>query len=401
VKKTVKLLGVAIAIIAILAMTVPAMAVDTSVTVISGGGGGNPPNIVASWVMVDTDATPLVLGPGSIMGDDDPTIAGTDIYPPLQWQTQKPVCYFALVDDREGDDDVVSVDVDVWHPEFSPAPYDANDYFKYERPMVRYANFDGCQNPWSGAFEEFFADYYYDQAVAFNLFTSANIGINPNTGNPYTLTEIEELIDQESVGFWAVCVWIDYEQPAGTYPVEITAVDTQTNISQMDYSFYYIPVSMVDYDFLSVNFGQVMVNVTQEIDGDREFAIPDGAAGYDGNGVLYPSPAQATVRNIGNVWSKIQVMETNLYQGGTPLPSDPDWNVIYDACLSDPSGTNLKVYFSPEEWATLCRNLYLSETQKLDFSLKFMKYGQTGQWTGTMSLSSFIAPDWPTVLRIA
>jgi hypothetical protein len=394
-----RLIAIVIAVIAVLAMTVPAMAVDTSVTVLSGGSTGNPPNIVASWVMVDTDATPLVLDPCSIMGDDDPVTPGTDIYPPLQWQTQKPVCYFALVDDREGDDDVVSVDVDVWHPTDSPAPYNENGYFKYERPMVRYAAFDGCQNPWAGAFEEYFADYYFDQAVLFNLFTEANIGNNPNTDLPYTLAEIEELIDQESVGFWAVCVWIDYEQPAGTYPVEITAVDTLANISQMDYSFYYIPVSMVDFDFNAINFGSVMVNITQEIDGDRVFATPDGTAGYQANGMLYPSPAQATVRNIGNVWSKITVMESNLSQNGTPLPSDPNWNVLYDACLSDPSGTNLKTYFYPTEEATLCRDLFLSETQKLDFSLKFMKYGQTGQWIGTMTLGSFIAPDWPTALR--
>ena len=391
-----RLLATVIAIIAVLVMTVPAMAVDTEVTVISGSSNGNAPDIVASWVMVDTDSNPLVIPP-AIMGDDDIDTPGTQILPPLQWQTVKPVCYFALVDDREGDNDVISVDVDVWHPTGSPAPYDANDYFKYERPMVRYANFFGSANPWAGAFEEAFADYYFDQAVLWDLFTAANIGINPNTSLPYTIAEIEELIDQESVGFWAVCVWIDYEQTAGTYPVRIRAVDTQTNISDMDYSFYYIPVSMVDFDFTAVNFGNVMVNITQEIDGDRVFAAPDGIAGYNGS-TLYPSPAQATCRNIGNVWSKIQVMETNLYQGQTPLPCDPNWNVLYDACLSDPSGTNLKNYFYPGEVATLNRNLFLSETQKLDFSLKFMKYGQTGQWTGTMTLGSVIAPNWPTTL---
>jgi hypothetical protein len=393
-----KLIAIGIALIAIIAMTVPAMAaVNTSVVVLSGGtSNGNAPDVAASWVMVDEDANPMAYPYD--LGDDDEDTPGTQIYPPLQWQTVKPVWYFALVDDREGDDDVISVDVDVWHPTGSPDPYDDNGYFKYERPMIRYANFLGAQNPWAGAYEEYFADYWFDEAIEHGLLTDDNLGTNPNTGLQYTEAEIIDLIDQESIGFWAVVVWIDYEQPAGTYPVRIRAVDTQTNISDLNYSFYYIPVSMVDFDFSAVNFGKVMVNITQEIDGDRVFATPDGTAGYNAGGTLYPSPAQATVRNIGNVWSKILIEESNLYQGLTPLAKDPNWNVMYDVCLSDPGVGNPKQYFYPEQEVTIFRNLLLSETQKLDFSLKFMKYGQTGTWTGTMDLGSVIAPDWPTAL---
>jgi hypothetical protein len=331
-----------------------------------------------------------------VLPDDDPITPGTQICPPLQWQTYKPVWYFALVDDQQGDDDVVNVDVDVWHPAGSPAPYDANAYLKYERTLCRYANFVGAQNPWAGAFEEYTADFWFDCAVDACIVA---FGTNPDTGLAYTEEEVEELIDQESVGFWAVIVDIYYEQPAGYYPVTITAVDHQSNISDLSYSFYYIPVSMVDFDFNALNFGKVMVNTTQEIDGDREFAANEGTAGFDATGdVKIPSPAQATVRNIGNVWSKITVMETNLYKDGLPLPNDPFWNVRYDACLSDPGLLNPKTNFDPMQTVTLNRNLFLSETQKLDFSIKFMKYGQIGEWTGTMTLGSVLAPDWPTIL---
>lgn len=390
-----KLIATIIAVIALLAMTVPAMAVDTTVTVLSGNTNGHAPDIVASWVMVDTDSDPINY-PWEL--GDDSGAPGTQIYPPLQWQTVKPVFYFALVDDREGDDDVVSVDVDVWHPQGSPYPYDQNAYFKYERPMCRFANYFGAQNPWSGAFEEFCGDYWFDLAVSWGLLTEDNVGINPNTGVAYTVGEICELIDQESVGFWCVIVWIDYEQPAGYYDLRIRAVDTQVNISDMNYQFFYIPVSMVEFDFSAIDFGDVMVNITQEIDGDRVFDTKGaGIAGYDGD-TLRPSPAQATVRNIGNVWSKITAYQTNLYQGSLPLPNDPEWNVLYNACLSDPGIDNPKVYYGPYEEVTLTRNLYLSEVQKLDFSLKFMKFGQTGDWTGTLTLGSYLAPDWPTVL---
>jgi hypothetical protein len=392
-----KLIAIVIAVIAVLAMTAPAMAVNTEVEVISGGG-GHVPDVAASWVMVDTDSNPLA-PPYYPLGDDDPAI-GTQIMPPLEWQTYKPVFYFALVDDREGDDDVKNVDVDVWHPDGSPEPYGDGEvgYLKYERTMCRYQNFAGAYNPWAGAFEEYFADYYFDLAVATNILTEGcdSIGINPNTGVKYTLAELEYLIDQEEIGFWCVMVDIYYEQPAGTYPVQITAADSVSNIGTLNYTFYYIPVSMVEFDFNAINFGQVMVGVTQEIGGDRTYdgvANGTGKVGYDGD-TLYPE--QATVRNIGNVWSKITVSASNLSQGGTPLPCDPDWNVMYDACLSDPSGTNLKVYFYPNDEVTLCRTLFLSEVQKLDFSLKFMKYGQTGTWTGTMTLGHKIAPEWPT-----
>jgi hypothetical protein len=344
---------------------------------------GDPSNIVVSWVLCD----------------DDPVAPGTQIYPPLEWGVYKPVFYYALVDDQQGDDDVVNVDVDVWHPEGSPPPYDANDYLKYELTLTRYANFFGAQNPWAGAFEEWFADEWFDYAYAAGVIEDYNIGINPDTGYKYTIGEICELIDQESVGFWAVCGWIHYEQPAGTYPVEIVAVDNQSNISTLDYSFYYIPVSMVEFDFTSINFGKVMVNTTQEIDGDRDWNdYGPFAAGFDASGeVKLPSPQQASVRNIGNVWSLITVEASNLYQNGLPLPSDTGWNVKYDACLSDPGFGNFKTIFYPLETATLNRTLCLSELQKLDFSLKFMKYGQTGEWTGTFTLGS-VCTGFPWII---
>jgi len=382
-----KLISIVIVIAALLAMTAPAMAsVSTSVTVLSGGAGvGDPPDIVASWVMCDDSPAP-----------------GTQVYPPLQWGGQKTLYYFALVDDRQGDSDVVNVDVDVWHPQGSPPPYDANDYLKYERSLIRYQNFAGANNPWAGAFEEYFADTYFGQAVAAGVLTADDIGTNPSTGVDYTIGEIWELIDQESVGFWATCGEIIYEQPAGYYPVEITAVDKMSNISTLDYCFYYIPVSMVEFDFNAINFGKVQVDTPQEIDGDRGPGAFDkasdgpGTVGYQANGQLYPD--QATVRNIGNVWSNITVEWSNLSQGGQELPKTPNWNVTYDACFGDPGLTNPKTYFYPLQQKTLCGDLYLSTWEKLDFSIRFLKYGQTGTWTGTVDLGSVIAPDWPTEL---
>jgi len=368
-----KLISIAIALVMVLLIAVPALAdVGTSVTILAGAGQGNPPDIVCSWVFPDD-------GPAD----------GTQVMPPLKKDAYKDVWYFALVDDRQGDDDVVNVDVDVWHPACSPAPYNANNYFKYERTMPRWQCKRSSMKPYGGVFEECVASEWFGKAVAAKVFTAANIGINPNTTKPYTIGEITELIDQESVGFYAVRVFIHYEQPAGDYPVRIRAVDKVNNITDMNYTFNYIPVSMVEFDFTKLNFGSVMVNTTQEVDGDFVFADPAGIAGYDAaTGLLYPSPAQATVRNIGNVWSKVTVWESNLSQNGAPLPKDPNWNVIYDACLSDPGADNPKSIFSPEETVTLARPLFLSETQKLDFSVKFMKYGQTGEWTGTMKLGS-------------
>jgi hypothetical protein len=360
-----KFIAIAIAIIAILAMTVPAMADNSSTSVDIQTGTGGAPYVVAKW------ETP----------DDDPATIGTQILPPLVKNAIKDVKYYALVDDPQGDSNVSHVYVDVWHPTNSPAPYDANNYHKYQLELSR---------PTDPNFEEYITKIKFQAAWAAGIVV---VGINPATSLPFTKTQIEELIDQQSVGKWWVKGWIDYEQPAGTYSVQIRGVDAQNNVGTLDNTFYYIPVSMVEFDFGSFSYGQAFPGVHQEIDGDRNFAEPDQPAG---NAPLNG----ATVRNIGNVWSRVTVQNTDLFQNGLALgKTGSEWNVEFDARMGDPP-QNANITYYPGQLITLPSILTLSNLDKLDFSILIKKFGISGTWTGTMALGSVIAePEWPTTLN--
>jgi len=384
-----RIVALAIAVIMILSMTVPVMAesVGTSVDILQGGTGGAP-IVVAKWEGPDDgdlyypNYTDPAGAPGNVAYQ-----AGTQVMPPLEWQAYKDVYYFALCDDPQGDSNISHVYVDVYHPIGSPAPYNENDYFKYQLEMVRI--------PWAETMSSFFSGLEEITARAFfvcawnnHLIDTDCLGINPDTDMLYTLDEILELIDQQSGGFYAALGDLYYEQPAGADRVIIKAVDAQHNVCQLENNMYYVPVSMVEFDFNSFNFGQVFPGVRQDIDGNRTFAVPDQAAGRDASGT---SLNGATVRNIGNIWSQITVRETDLHNSsGTPLGKTGDlWNVEYWARMGDPDlgGTNTS-HFYPNQTVTLPDVLELSTIDKLDFSILINKWGISGTWTGTMTLGS-------------
>jgi hypothetical protein len=392
VKKSIKFLGIAIAIIAILAMTVPAMAETVGTSVNIQQGTGNPPVVVCKWEGPDDgdiyypNYTDPLGPPGNVAYQ-----IGTQIKPPLQWGATKDVYYFAICDDPQGDTTIDKVYVDVYHPDCSPPPYNANDYFKYQLELCRIPWADDINGYFPGL-EEMTARAFFCYAWDHYLIGPDCLGINlhgPGEADdaPYTKAEILELIDQQSIGFYAACGIIDYEQPAGNYTVTIKAVDKTNNQGELTNTFYYVPVSMVEFDFNSFSFGQVFPGSRQDVDGNRTFVCPDQPAGRDANGYELNG---ATVRNIGNVWSKITVCESDLYQSGLPLGKTSGvWNTEYWARMGDPDpgGTNW-THFYPGDCVTLCDVLKLSTVDKLDFSILINKMGITGTWTGTMTLGS-------------
>jgi hypothetical protein len=395
-----KLLATIIAVIAVLAMTVPAMADSVGTSVDIQEGTGNPPVVVCKWEGPDDGDIyyPNYTDPNGVPGN----VAwqpGTQILPPLVWGAVKPVVYFAIVDDPQGDTSVDTVYVDVYHPECSPAPYDENDYFKYQLEMCRLPWAEMLNGLWPG-FEEMTARQFFIYAWDHGLIPEDCRGINlhgPDAGDdaPYTKAEILELIDQQSIGFYMACGIIDYEQPAGNYRVIVKAVDVTNNVGTLENTMFYVPVSMIEYDFGSFSYGQVFPGSRQDVDGNRDFVVPDEPAGRDSEGYELNG---ATARNIGNVWSRIAMSQSDLYQGGLPLGQTGGvWNVEFWARMGDPDlgGTNW-THMYPDEAVVLCDILYLSTWDKIDMAILISKIGITGQWTGTMTLGSVIAePEWP------
>ena len=342
---------IALALILSLVIAVPVLAdeVPTDVTILEMEGGGSP-IIKCKW------ETP----------DDDLTMPGTQVDPPLEWEATKPVCYWAIVTDTEGKDNIAAVYVDVFHPMGPPE----DGSFKYQLELLvvdKEVGIPAFQEAWDNG-----------------TISPECVGINPVTDLPFTYDEIMDELNQCSADIYMVEGGLYYEQPAGDYKVIIKAVDKQGNPETLENIMHYVPIAAIEIDFTSLSFGSVSICDNKQVDGDRTFVVPGEPAG--------PAPMNgATVRNIGNTLTQVTVHETDLYQGGMPLGMTGDeWNVEYDARLGDATHTN--VFFNPCETVTLPDILCLSTEEKLDFSIHIKKFGTTGTWTGTMTIGCVHVP---------
>jgi hypothetical protein len=347
-----KMLVIVLALVLSVALSVPALAntngIGVPANVVIAPGTGNPPIIKVKW------ETP----------DEDLTKPGTQVYPPLAFQAYKPVKYWAIVTDPEGKDSVSAVYVDVWHPITEPEC----GSFKYQLQLQKVEKFGP-----GGGIEAFQQAWWNGTITA--------IGINPDTGYPFTYEEIMAELNECSADVYMVEGNLYYHQPAGDYKVEIVAVDNQNNRATLCNHMEYVAVAAVEIDFTSLSYGSVQPCTWKQIDGDRIFADPPAPAGAG-------QTNKATVRNIGNTHTQVTVHQTDLYQNGTPLGKTGDqWNVEYAARLGDATqGT--KVNYFPCQTITLPEILPLCNTQKLDFWIHIKKFGVSGTWTSTITIGA-------------
>jgi hypothetical protein len=330
-----------------LSLAIPVMAqpapVITDVTV--NGGNGSPPIVKCKWEYPDD-------------GDPDHITPGTQFMPPVAYGVDKPIEFYAVVTDPDGQLTVDRVYADVFHPLSRPAIIPE---FKYQLEMAREATV-------AGGLEEF------DEAVEQGLITFAS---------GYTAAEVRHELEQGLAWVWEGNQVMSYHQPWGDYRVQVKAYDRNNNPSLILINFFrYVAVTACEYDFTSVSYGPVEVCTDKWVGGDTTF----GTAGFP------------TVRNIGNTWLNVQVKQDDMGLGDT----SGVWNVQFDARLGA-MGVGTDVFFDPAwrkeatppagSWTTLPDILQLCNTQKLDFSIHVMK-ADPGSYTGNMLLScAYVA--WP------
>jgi len=343
-----KILATMVAFAMVMAVAVvPAMAstVTTSVTISTGG---NPPVIKAKW---EQDLTPS-------LEDGDPTHLITtqpgigpnaQFLPPCAFQGKKPYQLYSVVTDAEEGGDVLSASADVYHPDGT---------FKYQIMQIK---LDTAQSLAA-----------FDAAWAAKLVTNSTL---------FTIADIRHEIEQGTAKVWVGNAELDYEQQSGTYRVDATAQDHNSNIAPVLTNYFtYVPTNCFDIDFTSVDFGAVTVGTPKKINGNTFWETPFAPA---------PTPNGATVRNIGNTNLKVKLNFTDMdfgYSGVAPALTP---NVEFDANLGL-TGTNL--IFDPFTTVTLPDVLQHSSQDKLDLSIHVKK--GTGAHTGTLTLGSEIAPGW-------
>ncbi|MFH1639989.1 MAG: hypothetical protein ABIB93_06775 [Chloroflexota bacterium] len=332
----------------VFSLAAPVMAADVTTDVTVNGGTGLPPIVKCKWELPD---------------DGDPThiIPGTQVLPPVAYGVEKPLEFFAVVTDPDGQLSVDRVYADVFHPMSRPASIPE---FKYQLAMIRLASVaDGLTA--------------FDSAVAQGIIT-----FNPSHPE-YDAAEVRHELEQGLAWVWMGNQVISYHQPWGDYRVEVKAYDKNNNPSPILVNYFrYMPVTACEYDFTNVGYGPVEVCTNKWVPGDVNFG----------------TAALPTVRNIGNTWLNILTKQDDMGFGDT----SGIWNVEFDARLGA-AGVGTDVIYNPAwkkgttppagNWTMLPDILELCNTQKLDFSIH-VKKADPASYSGNMILSCIYAA-WP------
>jgi hypothetical protein len=323
----------AFALVIIVAMAVPSMAVDVSTGVSITPGTGGIPVVKCKW---EQDQS-------GYLEDGDPghSAPGSQFLPPCEFDAVEYVDYFVIVTDPEENGNVQLVSVDVYHPENCWG----DGSFKYQVMLEQLSKEEG---------KAYFTAAANAGLVAYNGFNYADV--------------LYEL-DKDLAAVWTGYGPLHYCQPAGDYPVVAYAVDHHNNLADLfENTFEYVPTACLEYDFTNVNYGAVDIGVHKWISGDIVFGTAD----------------RPTVRNIGNVDAKVMIWQDDMGFGN----SQGIWNVKYDARMG--SDNAYTVNYGPNQWITLPNALSrCGDIDELDFSIEIIK--GFGEHQGTITLGSEIA----------
>ncbi|MFC1947286.1 hypothetical protein ACFLXY_05115, partial [Chloroflexota bacterium] len=335
-----KILAVTITVLLVLSVLTPGLALadiggGTSVNVTNTG---NLPDVKVKW-----EQQPATIEPSLEDGDPSHQVPGFQILPPVQACTTKTICYYAVVTDEEDMGNVAQVFADVYHPMYSPMPYGDEvmggiqnlPYFKYEVPYTDL----GSGQP---------AIDIVNAANAAGLLT-----FNPS----YDLADVLYELEKGTANLWYGCAEIDYEQPAGLYDVYVYAIDSNDGFSVPLWNqFEYMPVCGIEVDFSGIDFGSTNLGVEKMIPGDTIWNDPT-------------TINEATVRNVGNVWTSVVVEFDDM---GFGQQIDGTWNVQFDARMGSDNAYYVGNIY-PYVPTTLPNALGLSMKDELDFSIKVIK----------------------------
>jgi len=174
-----------------------------------------------------------------------------------------------------------------------------------------------------------------------------------------------------TVSVWKGEVNLPSSQNAGLFTVTVTGIDTREQSSaSLKNSFTYLPVACIEYDFSSIDYGDVGVGSEKWVFGDEIFGTGD----------------KPTVRNTGNVPARIRLIQDDM---GFGQDVQSGWNVRYKARM----GTTESIpHFSPGDEVLIPERVNQGKNQSMDFLIQVVR--GSGSHTGTMTLGyDALSPD--------
>jgi len=320
-------LGFIVLLLALMVI-VPVAATDVTTSVIMATGGGTPPVVMAKWETEPGDSS-------LESGDTLHATPGSQFMPPGTFNGEKLLNYYAVVMDAENNGNVQMTYADVYHPDGT---------FKYQIHFVKLSKADGIA-----------------------AFTAATpIGLLKIAPGTQDAASVLNELNKETAAVWRGEAMIHYCQMDGNYAVGVRTIDMNQNPSLwLNNTFYYVPVSAAEYDFIAVNYGSVSMGAPAVWRaGDVFFVNGDG---------------KPTVRNVGNTRLRLKINQTDMGFGQDVTGT---WNVKFDARLGHTSAEPL---YDPFTDHTLLDVLDRSHTDELDFSIHVIK--GFDQRSGAMTLS--------------
>ena len=170
-----------------------------------------------------------------------------------------------------------------------------------------------------------------------------------------------------------------YCEPAGYYDVLVWGVDNAFQIGAVysigahqtsGFAFEFVQCLTLEYDFASLDYGNIRPQVMQYIQGDKDLNTP-----------LHP-----TLKNEGNVPIHIRIKSSPLVFVGTQ----------YEIIQFDYKFKGESAGYVADEWVDLTETLCLCNTEKLDLSVHPQEGLPQGPYTGTFYMQIYLG-SWGNV----
>jgi hypothetical protein len=283
-------------------------------------GGGTPPKVEYVWVLPD----------------EDPTTAGTQIWPkPSAEREDLYACVVAS--DPNGRDDLAAVFIDIYHP--TAEPECGSQEYQLHGVMLDIVSqkeeIEACK-------------------------TAA---LNAGLITPAEFTDINyNIFEQREWYMYKVDLKSNYCQPAGDYEARTYAVDREGGVSIPKSAYYtWIQSVILQIDFYNgVNYGELIPGVEQTVQGDGDMS----------------TPAAPTMKNEGNV--PIEITLNNSKMIGALYRKEI---VDYDAKFRDEH-----LNYKAGDKITFEDSLELCNTRKIDFSVMALYGTPIDIYTGNITI---------------
>lgn len=339
-------LGLIVLVMALMVI-VPVTAADMTTVVSIKTGAANPPVVLAKW---ETEqGTPYLES-----GDIQHKTIGSQFMPSGVYETSKRINYYAIVTDDQANGHVKEVAAEVWHPTGPNV-----GLYKYQihfREMTKDEGKAALKAVWDPA-----------NNINLGLITTPcdcrDLSVKTTTT---TCLDLVRELDKGTSSVWVGEADITYHQMNGNYFVEVIAWHDDVASIPLWNTFYYTPLTAVEYDFNNVDYKEVQMLQPVWRSGDTNFATGDG------------SP---TVRNIGNTKAQFTIQQSDM---NFKKDVNGVWNILFDARLGHMSDN--EPYYNPFEEHTLLDVLDRCNTDELDFSIHIIKPTRYPE-PGTMKLS--------------